>query len=118
MTTLPIPRIETARLVLRAPVASDFPAFAAFRASDRARSVGGPYGEREAFQQLCAIAGHWQMRGYGRWMVADRATDAPLGVVGPFMPVGWPEPEIGWSVFDGAEGRGVAFEAALAARAW
>ena len=56
------------------------------------------------------------MRGYGRWMVADKHTDEALGVVGPFYPDDWPEPEIAWSVFEAAEGRGVAFEAAMASR--
>ena len=58
------------------------------------------------------------LRGYGRFMIADRDTDAPLGVAGPFYPEGWPEPELAWSVFAGAEGRGIAQEAVRAARAW
>jgi RimJ/RimL family protein N-acetyltransferase len=116
MTPIAIPTLETATLRLRAPMASDFPVYAAFRGSERARILGGPYAPDVAFEQMAALIGHWHLRGYGRWMVADKATDAPLGVVGPFFPVDWPEPEIAWSVFDGAEGRGVAFEAASAAR--
>jgi ribosomal-protein-alanine N-acetyltransferase len=99
-------------------VPADFPAYAAFRASERARILGGPYAADVAFEQLAALIGHWQLRGFGRWIVADKATDAPLGVVGPFHPLDWPEPEIAWSVFETAEGRGVAYEAAFAARAW
>lgn len=116
--TLTIPTLTTERLVLRAPRAGDFDAFAAFRASDRARFVGGPQTREVAFSHFAALVGHWAIRGFGRWMVADRRTDAPLGVVGPFHPEGWPEPEIAWSLFDAAEGRGLAQEAALAARAW
>lgn len=115
--TCHIPTLETATLRLRAPTATDFEAYAAFRASERTRIVGGPYSRAQAFEQLAAIVGHWHLRGFGRWMVADRATDAPLGIVGPFHPEGWPEPEIAWSVFDAAEGRGIAAEAARAARA-
>ena len=37
-------------------------------------------------------------------------TDAPLGVVGLMFPEGWPEPEIAWSLFDAAEGRGIALD--------
>jgi RimJ/RimL family protein N-acetyltransferase len=119
MTTLvTIPTVETANLRLRAPKAADFPAYAAFRGSERARILGGPYAADVAFEQMAALVGHWQVRGFGRWMVADKVTDTPLGVVGPFHPLDWPEPEISWSVFDGAEGRGVAFEAASAARAF
>lgn len=117
-TMIAIPTVETARLRLRAPCRADFEAYAAFRGSERARLLGGPYPPGEAFEQLAALVGHWQLNGFGRWIVADRATDAALGVVGPFFPADWPEPEIAWSVFETAEGRGIAYEAALAARAW
>lgn len=115
-TTIHIPTLETERLRLRAPRASDLDAYAAFRASERARVLGGPYTRAQAFEQLGELIGHWHLRGFGRWMVADRGSDAPLGVVGLFFPEDWPEPEIAWSVFDEAEGKGVAHEAALAAR--
>jgi ribosomal-protein-alanine N-acetyltransferase len=114
MTT--IPTLTTERLTLRAPRLSDFDAYAEFRASERARFVGGPNTEIQAWGQFIGIAGQWLIRGYGRWIVADRDTDAPLGVVGLLYPAGWPEPEIAWSMFATAEGRGLAQEAALAAR--
>lgn len=117
MTAPLIPTLETERLRLRAPRASDLPAYTAFRTSERARFVGGPYTITQAEQQLHAIAGHWMMLGYGRWIVAERETDAPLGIVGIFHPVFWPEPELAWSLFEQAEGKGIAHEAALAARA-
>ena len=116
MTLIPV--VETENFRLRGPVSQDFETYAAFRMSDRATHVGGPNTRAEAFDKLCEIAGHWSLRGYGRWMVADKATDEALGVVGPFFPDDWPEPEIAWSVFAGAEGRGVAYETSLAARAY
>ena len=115
MTTLTIPTVETESLRLRCPAMSDFDAFAAFRMSARTRYLGGACTRTQAFDKLGEIIGHWHLRGYGRWMVADKDTNAPLGVVGPFFPDDWPEPEIAWSVFEQAEGRGVAFEAASAA---
>ncbi len=115
-TTITIPTLHTTRLVLRAPRMSDFEAYAAFRGSPRAVFLGGPYDRATAFEQLSSIIGGWHLRGYGRWMVADADTDAPLGIVGLFFPEDWPEPEISWSLFEGAEGRGIAHEAALAAR--
>lgn len=115
-TTVTIPVLETARLRLRAPRMDDFEAYAGFCASPRSAILGGPFGRAQAFQRLAGIVGHWVLRGYGRWIVADRQSDGPLGVVGPFFPEGWPEPEIAWTVFDEAEGRGIAHEAALAAR--
>ena len=118
-TTLTIPTLETDRLTLRAPKLSDHKAYADFRGdAERTKYLGGPYSSVQAFDQLGEIIGHWHLRGYGRFMVADKATDAPLGVIGPFFPPDWPEPEIAWSVFAAAEGRGIALEAARAARAF
>lgn len=116
MTTITIPTVTTERLTLRAPHMSDFEAYAAFRGSDRAAMLGGPFSRDRAFDQLGEIIGHWHLRGYGRWMVADKVTDLPLGIVGLFFPNDWPEREIAWSVFAEGEGRGIAAEAALAAR--
>jgi ribosomal-protein-alanine N-acetyltransferase len=112
-----IPEIETERLRLRAPKASDFEAYAAFRESERSRGVGGPYTRDQAYVQFCELFGHWILRGYGRWVVSDRRDDSPLGVVGLYYPEDWPEPEIAWAVFEGGEGKGYATEAALATRA-
>lgn len=115
-TTVDIPVFEEGRLRYRAPAMGDFDSFADFRVSDRAKGVGGPYSRESAFDSLGEILGHWHLRGYGRWLVADRDTDQALGVVGLFFPVGWPEPEIAWSVFAAAEGKGIAFEAACFSR--
>lgn len=117
-TTISIPTLQTDHLVLRCPHPSDFEAYAAFRASDRALHVGGPNKRYQSYDILCAIIGHWHLRGYGRWTVADKATQDPLGIVGLMFPDDWPEPEIAWSVYETAEGRGVALEAAKAARAY
>lgn len=118
-TTITIPSLRTERLLLRAPKIEDFEAYAAFR-SDPVRTalLGGPFTRDQAFGQLANIIGQWQLRGFGRWIVADGETDAAMGVVGLYYPLSWPEPEIAWSVFADAEGRGIAFEAAQAARAY
>ena len=114
MTAIEIPTLTTGRLTLRAPGPEDFEPFAAFYASERASMVGGPMDRLDAWRALAGIVGHWRLRGFGRWTVVEDG--APLGVVGLHCPEGWPEPEVGWLVFDGAEGRGVAREAAEAAR--
>lgn len=110
-----IPVIETQNLRLRGAEMRDFDAYAAFRMDPvRTAGVGGPCTRAQAFDKLGEIIGHWSLRGYGRWIVADKATDEALGVCGPFYPADWPEPEIAWSVFAHAEGRGVAYEASKA----
>ncbi len=48
-----------------------------------------------------------------------KGEDTPLGMVGAWCPDTWPEPEIGWTVWNpAAEGKGIAFEAAQAARGY
>ena len=117
-TTLHIPTLETERLILRAPHWADFEAYAAYCASERSRANGGPYTREQSFARMSALIGHWHLRGYGRWMITDRETNHALGIVGIFYPEGWPEPELAWTVFAEAEGKGIAFEAATAARAY
>ncbi|MEM8979995.1 MAG: GNAT family N-acetyltransferase [Pseudomonadota bacterium] len=111
-----IPELLTRDLRLRLPRMDDFETYAAFRGSQRSATVGGPFSVEQAFGSLAEIIGQWQLRGYGRWLVADRASDEPLGIIGHYHPMDWPEVEIGWSLFNQAEGRGVATQAAKAVR--
>lgn len=114
--TLPIPVIETERLVLRGPEMDDLPALTAYFATERSRFTGGPATATDAARTLFRMAGHWHFRGYGLWMIEDRETGSTAGWTGILNNVGWPEPELGWTVFEGFEGRGLAGEAARAAR--
>lgn len=116
MTTFEIPTVETENFRLRAPQMSDLDAYTVFGASYRSAGVGGPFTEAQSFQRLAALIGHWGLRGFGRWMVADKDTNEPLGVVGLMYQCDWLETEIAWTVFEKAEGKGVAYECALAAR--
>jgi len=59
--------------------------------------------------------GHWQLRGFGLWAVAERDTGLLAGRVGCWQPEGWPGLEIGWTLRRRFWGRGYATEAALAA---
>lgn len=105
--------LTTDRLVLRRPEASDFEPFAAFSASDRTAYIGGPKSRRLAFDKLANFAGHWLLRGYGRYIITDRATGRPMGHVGAFRHDDTLPPELAWTLWDGAdEGKGYAREAA------
>lgn len=114
------PILETERLTLRAPQARDWPVWCEFSASPRAGFVGGPMNQPgQSWRAFGHFIGHWVLRGYGMFVLTLRGSDAPLGAVGPWFPDGWPEPEIGWTIWsDAAEGRGYAQEAALATRDW
>jgi RimJ/RimL family protein N-acetyltransferase len=113
-----IPTLTTDRLILRAPRREDFAPFAAFWASERSVHEGGPRDPRGAWEDFAAGFGLWTIEDVGTWSVEDRATGTLAGVIGYFHPADFPELEIGWTVLDGFEGRGIAFEAAMAARAW
>ena len=111
-----IPTLETERLILRAPREGDLDAEAEFYQSDRSKFVGGPMTRDQVWRAIAGLIGHWHIRGYGFWGVEEKADGAYCGHVGPWFPEGWPEPEIGWTLMARAEGRGIAREAAVAAR--
>jgi len=114
---LDIPIVETGRLILRGPEARDFEALAAFFADgDRSWGFGGPKTRNAAWRWFAGNIGHWALHGYGFWTVETRESGQIIGIVGLWNPEGWSEPELGWVMFEGSEGRGFAFEAAQAAR--
>ena len=116
MTT--IPTLETDRLFLRTPLFEDLEPMADFfQNSGRAKFVGGPMDKGEVWRALLRAAGHWHIRGYGFWHIVDRATGRMCGYTGYLHHIEWPEAELAWGVLDGYEGKGIAFEAAQAARA-
>ncbi|WP_347310904.1 GNAT family N-acetyltransferase [Defluviimonas sp. SAOS-178_SWC] len=112
------PVLSTERLILRAPRKGDFEPWAAMATSERARYIGGPLDRKLAWRALGHLTGHWVHRGFGMFIFsAKNDPDTPLGMAGPWFPEGWPEHEIGWTVWaPEAEGKGYAFEAAAATR--
>ena len=111
-----IPVIETERLILRGPEPEDYPNFKHTFSSYRSRFMGGPLNAYETLMLYAAEIGHWQIRGYGMWMIHDRKTDATLGMAGGWKPAAWPEAEIAWIIWPDTAGRGYALEATHAAR--
>ncbi|MEO3414386.1 GNAT family N-acetyltransferase [Roseovarius sp. CAU 1744] len=117
-TACQVPTINTDDLILREYRETDFEAFAAFGASERARFVGGPQDRWSSWRSFMAGIGHWTLRGYGMWMVEHRQTGRVAGRVGMIFNDSWDEPELGWHIYDGFEGKGYAFQATHAARAY
>lgn len=113
-----IPVLDTPRLTLRAPSKRDLPTLTAFYQTERSHMVGGPRNADETFNNLSARIGHWAVNGYGLWHVDDRENGDFLGWAGILNPPSWDEPELAWTVFAHAEGKGFAYEAARAARAF
>ncbi|MEW9918379.1 GNAT family N-acetyltransferase [Marimonas sp. MJW-29] len=114
----PIPVLDTQRLTLRAPKKSDLPTLTAFYATERSQMVGGPRDADGSFNALASRIGHWALHGHGLWHVDDRNSGDFLGWVGVLNPPSWDEPELAWTLFAHAEGKGYAYEAARAARAF
>lgn len=112
------PTLTTVRLTLRAPVAADFPAYAALMASPRSAGMGGPFDEREAWGIFCHEIACWHLFGHGGLTITRTDTGEAVGMVeinaGPLFP----EPELGWQLYDGHEGQGYATEAARAMLDW
>ena len=111
-----IPVLETRRLVLRGPEAEDYPNFKATFTSYRARFMGGPLNPYESWMLYAAEIGHWQIRGYGMWMIHDKTTDETYGMAGGWKPAQWPEAEIAWVIWPDKGGKGYALEATDAVR--
>ncbi len=111
------PVLQTERLILRAPQRGDFAPWADFVATDRSRYIGGPLDAGLAWRAMCHLTGHWVHRGFGMFIFHAKTEATPLGMAGPWFPEGWPEHELGWSIWaPAAEGHGFALEAATCAR--
>lgn len=117
LTNAPI--LETDRLILRGPERGDAEAYIAFLMDKDRAELFGHYDNRgDAWRWFALNVGHWYIHGYGYFTIVLKETGQPCGISGIWNPEGWPEPEIGWVVFNGFEGKGIAFEAALRARQW
>ena len=119
-----IPTLTADRFVLRAFREDDVTALAALHADPEVMRYLRPNGApepnpRQAWDYMAVQMGHWLLKGYGKWAMADRATDELIGRVGYFdAPYEWPGLELGWTVSRRLWGQGYAGEAARLALDW
>jgi RimJ/RimL family protein N-acetyltransferase len=123
VTTVEVPRLDTARLVLRPWHDDDLDGYAAMCADAavmRHMGDGSTLDRADAWRQMAMFVGHWQLRGYGMWAVEERDTGRFIGRVGLHRPEGWPGLEVGWMLARHTWGRGYATEAGRASleHAW
>lgn len=110
-------RVVTPRLVLRRWRPDDLDAFAALNADEETMRTVGPsrtLSREESAEALDALAGHWEVHGFGLWAVEERDTGRLIGRAGLWHPPDWPDVEIGWLLASDRWGRGLATEAARA----
>ena len=113
------PRLETENLILRGPEAEDFEPLCAFLLDPvRSAGFGTEENRSDAWRWFTCNIGHWALHGYGYFTSVWKETGEPCGITGIWNPEGWPEPEIGWVVYEGFEGRGIAYEGAIRVREW
>jgi RimJ/RimL family protein N-acetyltransferase len=112
-------RLETARLILRPPRIEDLDAWAEMMTDEpSARFIGGVMPRPMSWRQLMTMIGAWHAHGFAMFSVIERSSGRWVGRLGPWMPEGWPGPEIGWAIARDGGGRGYAGEGAAAATAW
>jgi RimJ/RimL family protein N-acetyltransferase len=113
------PTLETERLLLREVREEDLDGWATLLANpESARFIGGEVGRAAAWRSMAAMAGSWQLKGFGMFSVVEKSTGNWIGRLGPWQPEGWPGTEVGWGLIKDAWGKGYAAEGASAAIDW
>lgn len=111
------PSFSTKRLILRLPVIADFPAYRDFVTSPRAMFMGGPHDAAKSWDWFCYDVAQWALLRLGGLTIT--LAGKPIGQVAVCYGPNFPEPELGWFLFDAAhEHQGFAFEAASTLRDW
>jgi RimJ/RimL family protein N-acetyltransferase len=120
-----IPVLDTERLTLRRPRLEDFEeSFAMWGDPKVTRYIGGkPSTSEEMWGRLLRNVGHWELMGFGFWVVREKSTGRFVGEVGVFRrdvapSSGGTAKEAGWALAPWAHGKGFATEAVRAALGW
>lgn len=125
MTDVPV--LETPRLILRGMTMADFETYKMLWADPSvvARlTANKPLTEEEVWQKFTRLVGVWALKGYGYWLVEEKASGELIGNAGVaefkrnLTPSIVGKPEFGWMIASKAQGKGYATEAAEASLAW
>jgi RimJ/RimL family protein N-acetyltransferase len=113
------PHLMTDRLQMVSPAPRHREDFVAFYASQRAAARGWLRDTPDALKFWTFLTDHWDRRGFGWFVIEETASKTPIGMCGPWESEQMPEGELAWSLWhDHVEGKGYAYEAALAARTY
>jgi RimJ/RimL family protein N-acetyltransferase len=119
------PVLETSRLRLRGHRKEDHePCAAMWGDPETTRYIGGrPFTAEESWSRLLRYVGHWEMMGFGYWVVEEKASGEFAGEAGfadyrrditPALGV----PEVGWVLAPRFHGQGYATAAVRAILEW
>jgi len=112
-------QIETPRLLLRVPRVEDLDEWARMMAdAESAKFIGGVTPRSSTWRGLMTMIGSWHATGFAMFSVVEKSTGRWVGRLGPWMPEGWPGPEVGWAISRDCWGRGYATEGAIASTNW
>lgn len=126
MTIHNVPDLESERLLFRGHTADDFAASAAMWADlEVVRYISGRAATpEESWSRLLRYAGHWQVLGFGYWVMECKRTGVFVGEIGfadfkrDMTPSLDGRPEAGWALVSSAHGRGLATEALRRVTEW
>jgi RimJ/RimL family protein N-acetyltransferase len=120
------PVLETHRLILRGHRESDLDSCAEMWSDPEVvRYIGGrPFSPEEVWVKLLRYVGHWELKGFGYWIIEEKESGRIAGEIGfadfkrTMVPSLGPAPELGWVLASWAHGKGYATEAARQAIEW
>lgn len=115
------PRLAAGDVVLRGHELSDFDAFWSFyETTTRAEYMGTPKSRTHLWYGLSSEIVSWHLKGFGAWAIETGGAKGGemAGQIAITQPPHFPEIEIGWTLLDGFEGRGIAMRAAHLALGW
>jgi RimJ/RimL family protein N-acetyltransferase len=124
--TLDSSAIDTERLTMRRPRLEDFEESLAMWGDPMVtRYIGGkPSTREEMWARLLRYVGHWELMGFGFWVVREKSTGRFVGEVGladfkrDIEPSLGSAKETGWALSPWAHGKGFATEAVRTALGW
>jgi RimJ/RimL family protein N-acetyltransferase len=108
-----IPRLETERLILRGFTEEDVAAMQQVHAEEEVTRYLGtePFTLDDAWRFVALMLGHWELRGFGMFVVEAKDGTGVVGRIGPWQPAEWPGFELGYALGREHWGHGYAKEA-------